>query len=101
MSDDLTTPTAHETSRQPDPAEEVERLRAELARTREALATAERQLLELRNQRSATMARLERQTYWLERGRVDLDSWMQRRPLFLAFRLFSAVLRAWNRRARR
>jgi hypothetical protein len=101
MPDDLTTPTADETSRATEPAEEVVRLRAEVAQMREALAETERQLFELRERRSATIARLERQAYWLERGRVDLDSWMRKRPLFLAFRLFSALLRAWNRGARR
>jgi chromosome segregation ATPase len=97
MPDDRTTPTADETSRVAGSAEEVARLRAELAQAREALAETERLLFELREQRSRTMARLERQAYWLERGRVDLDSWMRKRPLFLAFRLFSALLRAWNR----
>ena len=100
MSDDLTTQAPDRTSGQDEPEKELDRLRTELSRTREALASAERQLLELRDQRSKTMARLERQAYWLERGRVDLDSWMRKRPLFLAFRLFSALMRAWNRVAR-
>ena len=47
--------------------------------------TTERELLELRDERSVAMARLERQAYWLERGRIDLDAWMRRRPLRLAF----------------
>ena len=41
----------------------------ELALTRAALAAAEQQLSELREPRSAEMARLERQAYWLERWR--------------------------------
>ena len=97
MPDDLSTRAADET----DWAAELERLRAELEQTREALASTERQLLELRERQSATMGRLERQAYWLERGRVDLDVWMRKRPLYLAFRLFSALLRGWNRLARR
>jgi hypothetical protein len=100
MPDDLSTRAADDTSPETEAAE-LARVRAELAQTREALASAERQLFELRDRRSATMARLERQAYWLERGRVDLDAWMRKRPLYLAFRLFSALLRGWNRLARR
>ena len=51
-----------------------QRLAAELALTRGALAAAEQQLSELREARSAEMARLERQAYWLERGGIDLDA---------------------------
>jgi hypothetical protein len=51
-------------------------LERELARTREALAEAERELAELRASRSAEMARLERQAYWPERWGVDLDALM-------------------------
>jgi chromosome segregation ATPase len=101
MPDDISTRAADDTSPETESAVELARLRAELEETREALASAERQLFELRDRRSATMGRLERQAYWLERGRVDLDSWMRKRPLFVAFRLFSALLRAWNRVARR
>jgi hypothetical protein len=101
MPDDLSTRAAEDTSPETEPEAELARLRAELEQTREALASAERQLFELRDRRSATMARLERQAYWLERGRVDLDAWMRKRPLFIAFRLFSALMRAWNRLARR
>ena len=101
MPDDLSTRAADETSPETESTVELARLRAELELTREALASAERQLFELRDQRSDTMARLERQTYWLERGRVDLDVWMRKRPLYVAFRLFSALLRGWNRMARR
>ena len=46
----------------------------ELALTRAALASTEQQLSELREARSAEMARLERQAYWLERWRIDLDA---------------------------
>ena len=52
----------------------------ELALTRAALAAAEQQLSELREARSAEMARLERQAYWLERWRIDLDALDARRP---------------------
>jgi hypothetical protein len=100
MPDDITTRPANETSPDAEAETEVEQLRAELERMREALASTERQLFALREQRSATIARLERQAYWLERGRVDLDAWMRKRPLFVAFRLFSALLRVWNRLAR-
>ena len=101
MPDDLSIRAADETAREAEQAAELERLRAELEQTRVALAATERQLFELRERRSATMGRLERQAYWLERGRVDLDTWMGKRPLYVAFRLFSALLRAWNRVARR
>ena len=96
MPDDLSTRAGHQTEPDAESAEELRRVRAELKQARAALASTERQLFELRAQRSATMARLERQTYWLERGRIDLDTWMRRAPLFIAFRLFSAVLRGWT-----
>jgi hypothetical protein len=51
-------------------------LERELARTREALAEAERELAELRASRSAERARLERQAYWPERWGIDLDALM-------------------------
>jgi predicted nucleic acid-binding Zn-ribbon protein len=88
-----------------EPAEkvhgEVESLARELADTRRALAAAERQLFELRAQRSAEMARLEQQTYWLERTRIDLDAWMRRRSVRLAYWLLSSMRRALRRIAGR
>lgn len=88
-----------------EPAEqlhrEIERLERELADARQALTAAERQLFELREQRSTEMARLEHQTYWLERTRIDLDSWMRLRSVRLAYRLLSFMRRAWRRLAGR
>lgn len=88
-----------------DPAEqlhrEIERLERGLSDTRQALTAAERQLFELRAQRSAEMARLEQQTYWLERTRIDLDALMRRRSVRLAYRLLSCMRRAWRRIAGR
>jgi len=77
--------------------DEIDRHKSEHVRTREALAETERELLELRDRRSIEMARLEKQTYWLERGRIDLDAWMRRRPLRLAFRAFALLLRVRRR----
>jgi hypothetical protein len=76
------------TSNQPaeQPAGGLDPHLAEIARLREALAAAERQLLELREQRSREMARLERQTYWLDRWGIDLDRLMERRTVRLALR---------------
>jgi SAM-dependent methyltransferase len=70
---------------------------AELAEVRRALAATEQQLLEARDARSVAMAHLERQTYWLERGRIDLDAWMRRRPLRLAFHAVTLMLRVLRR----
>ena len=56
-----------------------ERLAAELAATRGALAETERQLRELRERRSAEMERLERQAYWLEWAGIDFERLMARR----------------------
>ena len=56
-----------------------ERLAAELAATRSALAESERQLRELRERRSAEMERLERQAYWLEWAGIDFERLMARR----------------------
>jgi hypothetical protein len=68
-------------------------LQQELDSTRAALADAERQLAELRAARSAEMARLERQVYWLERWRIDLDALMSRRVVRGFVGLVGAVLR--------
>jgi SAM-dependent methyltransferase len=70
---------------------------AELAEVRRALAATEQELLEARDARSVAMAHLERQTYWLERGRIDLDAWMRRRPLRLAFFAVTFMLRVLRR----
>jgi hypothetical protein len=65
----------------------------ELEATRRALASAERQLEELRRSRSAEMARLERQAYWLERWRIDLDALMSRRIVRAFVAAVGGVLR--------
>jgi cephalosporin hydroxylase len=73
-----------------------ERTRAaehELREVRAALADTEKELLELRDRRSTALSELERQTYWLQRADIDLDAWMRRRPLRLAFHALRAVLR--------
>src|SRR5436189_3152833 len=49
MPDDLSTRAADDTSPETEAAAELARLRAELEQTREALASAERQLFELRD----------------------------------------------------
>jgi SAM-dependent methyltransferase len=90
-----------EINRRGELIDEVQRLGAELARTRAALAASERELLELRDRRSTAMGRLERQSYWLERGQVDLDAWMRRRPLRLVFQAASKLLRGLRRLRRR
>ncbi len=77
--------------------DELDRRAAEIAELRHALAATERELLEVRDARSIAMAQLERQVYWLERGRIDLDAWMQRRPLRLVFRAVTLVLRVLRR----
>jgi hypothetical protein len=76
-------------------------LERELARTRAALAEAERELAELRASRSAEMARLERQAYWLERWRIDLDALMSRRLVRIAVKAVGSVLRLATRMRRR
>jgi len=73
--------------------ERINDLGGQLARTREALGETERELLELRDRRSVRMAELERHAYWLERGRIDLDALMQRRPLRFLFKVFVRVVR--------
>jgi O-antigen biosynthesis protein len=77
--------------------DELDRRAAEIAQLRVTLADTERELLEVRDARSVAMARLERQAYWLERGRIDLDAWMRRRPLRLAFRAATLVLGLFRR----
>jgi 2-polyprenyl-3-methyl-5-hydroxy-6-metoxy-1,4-benzoquinol methylase len=77
--------------------DEIDRHKSEHVRTREALAEAERELLELRDRRSIEMARLERQTYWLERGRIDLDALMKRPLMRFMFRLLARMLRIRRR----
>ena len=69
----------------------------ELALTRAALASAERQLSELREARSTEMARLERQAYWLERWRIDLDALMSRRIVRAFVAAVGSVLRLAGR----
>ena len=76
---------------------EAAELRDELERTRAALMRAEQEVLELRAQRSATMARLEREAYWFERADVDPDKWMSRRSVRFALGLARALRRAWRR----
>jgi len=82
-----------ETPATPDQAREIERLRAELAATRAALADAEQRLLELRDWRSTELGRLERQVHWIERSRVDLDRLMSRRSVKLLVRIRQLALR--------
>jgi septal ring factor EnvC (AmiA/AmiB activator) len=81
--------------------ETIRRLESELAETRKALAEAEQRLRELRDQRSRTMARLERQAYWVERWGIDLDQCMQRRAMRVPFRALRLVVRLRRRLARR
>jgi hypothetical protein len=73
----------------------------ELALTRAALASAEQQLSELREARSAEMARLERQAYWLERWRIDLDALMSRRIVRAFVAAVGSALRLAGRLRRR
>ena len=77
--------------------DELDRRAGEIAELRRTLAATERELLEVRDARSIAMARLERQVYWLERGKIDLDAWMQRRPLRLLFRAATIMLGALRR----
>jgi hypothetical protein len=86
------------TSPAPDSADaDVAALRDELERTRAALVQAEQEVLELRAQRSSTMARLEREAYWFERADVDPDKWMSRAPVRFAIGLARALRRSWRR----
>ncbi len=92
------TPETKERAAAPSGAEqEAVRLADELARTRTALAACEEQLRELRSQRSATMALLERKAYWLERLDIDLDAFMSRRPVRLAYTALRFLRRSWRR----
>jgi 2-polyprenyl-3-methyl-5-hydroxy-6-metoxy-1,4-benzoquinol methylase len=77
--------------------DELDRRAGEIAVLRRTLAATEQELLETRDARSVAMARLERQAYWLEKGKIDLDAWMQRKPLRLAFRAVTFMLRALRR----
>lgn len=85
------------TEEAPGGQNDVKRLSEELARTREALAVCEQELLDLRDQRSRTMARLERKAYWFERADIDPEAWMSRRPLRLALRVLRLLRRSWRR----
>ena len=84
-------------SEQTQPPAELAEPTGELAATRSALASAERQLAELRAARSAEMARLERQAYWLERWRIDLDALMRRRSVRVFVGVVGSVLRLAGR----
>jgi len=77
--------------------DELDRRAGEIAELRRTLAATEQELLEVRDARSVAMAQLERQVYWLERGKIDLDAWMRRRPLRLAFSAVTFVLRVLRR----
>lgn len=77
--------------------DELDRRAGEIAELRRTLAATEQELLEVRDSRSIAMAQLERQVYWLERGKIDLDAWMRRRPLRLAFRAATMLLRVLRR----
>ena len=77
--------------------DELDRRAGEIAVLRRTLAATEQELLEARDARSVAMAQLERQTYWLERGKIDLDAWMRRRPLRIAFLALTLVLRVLRR----
>jgi hypothetical protein len=82
------TPKAGAPGADPAPASPPdERHQDEVSRLREALSAAERQLADLRRQRSEEMARLERQAYWADRFGVDWDRVMSHAPARLAFRL--------------
>jgi hypothetical protein len=76
-----------------DPSETA----AEIEQLRETLAATEAELLRLREHRSLEMARLERQVYWLDRWGIDLDTWMQRRPVRAAFGALGMVRRMVRR----
>jgi SAM-dependent methyltransferase len=80
---------------------ELRLLGDELARTREALAACERELLELRDARSTTMGELERQAYWLQRAEIDPEALVSRRPVRWAFRLFQFARRVRRKLLRR
>jgi SAM-dependent methyltransferase len=70
---------------------------AELEQAKEALAARDRELFELRAQRSATMGDLERQAYWLQRADIDPDAWLRHRPLAFAFRALQLARRLWRK----
>jgi 2-polyprenyl-3-methyl-5-hydroxy-6-metoxy-1,4-benzoquinol methylase len=77
--------------------DELDRRAGEIAELQRTLAATEHELLEARDARSVAMAQFERQTYWLERGRIDLDAWMRRRPLRLGFAALALALRVVRR----
>jgi hypothetical protein len=77
--------------------EEIVRLETELDLARHALGATEKELFELRDRRSRTMAQLERKAYWLERAEIDPEAWMRRKPLRFAFRAFRFLLRGRRR----
>jgi ubiquinone/menaquinone biosynthesis C-methylase UbiE len=81
--------------------EEIELHKQGHDETRRALAAAEQELLELRDEHSVTVGRLEDRVYWLDRSQVDLDRWMQRRPMRIAFKLLARALRLSRRLRRR
>jgi SAM-dependent methyltransferase len=72
----------------------------ELRRTREALAAAEQELLEVRDRTSRIVAEAERRTYWLDRVNIDLDRLVERPWVRVAYRILSA-LRSIKSRLRR
>jgi 2-polyprenyl-3-methyl-5-hydroxy-6-metoxy-1,4-benzoquinol methylase len=72
----------------------------ELRRTRETLAAAERELLEVRDRSSKVVARAESRTYWLDRANIDLDRLVQRPWVRAAYRALRA-LRSLKARVRR
>ena len=73
--------------------EEIELHKRGHDETKRALAAAERELLELRDERSVTVGRLEERVYWLDRSQVDLNLLLRRRPLRIAFQAFARLLR--------
>jgi hypothetical protein len=97
MTSDASRTQREATEDDPGDQTDVKRLSEELARTREALAVCEQELLDLRDQRSRTMARLERKAYWFERADIDPDAWMSRRPIRLALGVLRLLRRSWRR----
>jgi 2-polyprenyl-3-methyl-5-hydroxy-6-metoxy-1,4-benzoquinol methylase len=73
--------------------EEIELHKLGHEETKRALAAAERELLELRDERSVTVGRLEDRVYWLDRSQVDLNSWMRRRPVRFMWQALARLLR--------
>lgn len=73
--------------------EEIELHKLGHEETKRALAAAQQELLELRDERSVTVGRLEDRVYWLDRSQVDLNSWMRRRPVRIAWQALARLLR--------